>query len=1088
MMKVLFFAPFGSWTVHHQLDAVLAAALRVRGCEVAAVGCDGIFSTCDVLAWSGESAAKVCQQCTVQSRRLFGQLDLPLFQMRDYLTPHDFERANEWSLCLDVADYATATFEGVPIGKWATSSVFSHFRITSASLHLPEVRRVHRGYLVTALLAWMSMTRILDGFCADAMVVFNGRMAPYRVAYEMARARGLRVLGHERGVAPGSFTLYENASCCEPQSVFEHIRHWRQVPLSAADLERCLAVTRRHTGAHMNYPGFYDYRTEADGVRGALGIPQDARVLGVFTSSEFELANQESYSSVTSQLEYIDRLIEVFRGSRDHLVVRHHPNISTDPVAAPDLDFVRRAWLQAQSAPANVHVIMPSEKLSSYGLIPHLSGAIAFYSSTCVEAIARGVAAAALAESYVHMSATFLIQDTSREAFARLVNDLFARTESFQPSDLRSAYRHLAASLPRHSSKFAAFEMKNFFEADIRIQHDRELLPGSDEVLDRACDFLMTGAHLFSRPTAEDLQRSTQEEDAFFAAEWERLSQLKTTAPSPGVLDVQGSVASLPVAVVQIGDGTDVETSRWYQRSRHRALVPHGNVAVKGLSWGQVRDELIARLDGMSERHVMLVGGSFEYDESFISSSVRLLAEEEALGGVTCGAWLARPGGQIEGEIFTTRNPCADFYEACGVLPSFHHPWFILSFGLFRVACLLEVLRSVPREVSREEAALQLFGLLHGVAFRHLPLPMLMMRARAGEQEAAGPREPLDTPVLFLVFNRPDLTQQVFERIREQRPRRLFIAADGPRSHLPAEKVRCDVTRRFVLDGIDWECEVKTLFRDGNLGCRNAVSSAITWFFEHVEEGIILEDDCLPERDFFRFCSFLLERYRHNSEVMHIGGVNFQQGRWRGEGSWYFSKYPHIWGWATWRRAWNHYDVHAAGLDDFLASQAWRNLCSEPAEAALWEPLFHSVRDGTLDTWDFQWTYAVWKNNGCAALPQVNLVTNLGFRADATHTSGADARLANLKTLPLGELEAPAVVVRDEAADVFTCRNVFSPGPAPGKNGRSKKEDSSAKLAGRLKRITGEMEAIKESLTWKLAGKPLHSIEKRIARLFDSRR
>jgi len=172
-----------------------------------------------------------------------------------------------------------------------------------------------------------------------------------------------------------------------------------------------------------------------------------------------------------------------------------------------------------------------------------------------------------------------------------------------------------------------------------------------------------------------------------------------------------------------------------------------------------------------------------------------------------------------------------------------------------------------------------------------------------------------NTPILFLVFNRPNTTQRVFNVIRQVKPKQLFVAADGPRRDKGADEEKCEATREIVKQ-IDWDCEVKTLFREENLGCGKAVSSAITWFFENVEEGIILEDDCLPNLDFFGYCEELLDRYRDNREVMFIGGDNFQKGKKWGDASYYFSAYNHVWGWATWKRTWDIYDFKLDSINE----------------------------------------------------------------------------------------------------------------------------------------------------------------------------
>src|SRR4051812_29566436 len=173
---------------------------------------------------------------------------------------------------------------------------------------------------------------------------------------------------------------------------------------------------------------------------------------------------------------------------------------------------------------------------------------------------------------------------------------------------------------------------------------------------------------------------------------------------------------------------------------------------------------------------------------------------------------------------------------------------------------------------------------------------------------SSAPTTKLHTPVLFVIFNRPETTRQVFEAIRTAKPSRLYIAADGPRKNKPGEDQKCQEAREIVK-AVDWDCEVKTLFSKENLNCGRGPATAFTWFFEHEEEGIILEDDCLPTQSFFRFCQELLERYRYDYRVMHIGGNNFLNGWQRDQDySYYFSLSGHIWGWATWRRAWQMFD------------------------------------------------------------------------------------------------------------------------------------------------------------------------------------
>jgi len=287
---------------------------------------------------------------------------------------------------------------------------------------------------------------------------------------------------------------------------------------------------------------------------------------------------------------------------------------------------------------------------------------------------------------------------------------------------------------------------------------------------------------------------------------------------------------------------------------------------------------------------------------------------------------------------------------------------------------------------------------------------------------------PLATPILFLIFNRPDTTQQVFDQIKKARPKKLYIASDGPRKHVAGEAEKCAEARRIV-EKTDWNCEVKTLYRDTNLGCGQAVSSAISWFFDQVSEGIILEDDCFPDVSFFNFCQELLEKYKTTDEVKLISGNNFQGGKIRGNGSYYFSHYPEIWGWATWRRVWKDYNFEITDLEKTSASSAFKNAYRSSRERKYWFDKFRMTEQGTADTWDYQLTYMIIRHNGMAISPQINLVKNIGLNADATHLALKDSS----KDLQINKIKFPLIHperIVDKKADAWSFSRIYAHTPA----------------------------------------------------------
>jgi len=287
--------------------------------------------------------------------------------------------------------------------------------------------------------------------------------------------------------------------------------------------------------------------------------------------------------------------------------------------------------------------------------------------------------------------------------------------------------------------------------------------------------------------------------------------------------------------------------------------------------------------------------------------------------------------------------------------------------------------------------------------------------------------QPLTSAVLFLVFNRLDTTKIVFEAIRQAKPPRLYVASDGARSNVEGEKKKVAAVRKYILDHVDWECEVKTLARETNLGCKYAVSEAITWFFENEKMGIILEDDCLPSQSFFGYCEELLDKYKDDLRVWHISGDNFQDGTWRGDGSYYFSKFTHIWGWATWANRWSHYDVELANYEEFKNSKIIETAYSEKIEQSFWLNIFEGSFHGKIDTWDYQWVFTVLSNNGLNIIPNQNLISNIGFGPEATHTKELDSKLSKIENSQINlPLTHPTFLIQDRDADRYTSKGMFS--------------------------------------------------------------
>ncbi|CAM3526955.1 hypothetical protein [Marinicrinis lubricantis] len=288
--------------------------------------------------------------------------------------------------------------------------------------------------------------------------------------------------------------------------------------------------------------------------------------------------------------------------------------------------------------------------------------------------------------------------------------------------------------------------------------------------------------------------------------------------------------------------------------------------------------------------------------------------------------------------------------------------------------------------------------------------------------------EQLNTPVVFIIFNRPDTTALVFEEIKRVKPKELFIIADGPRENNTGDRTLCRKVRTIV-DDIDWNCKVYKNFSETNLGCRQRVYTGLNWVFEHVETAIILEDDCLPSPSFFSYCEELLDRYKYDSRIMTISGNNFNSDYDpRNEGDYSFSRYPHIWGWATWKRAWDLYDINMS-IWPWVRDKGFLNdILHEPEVVNYWYGKFQNTFSGKNEhSWDYQWILTSWLHRALTIIPRVNLVTNIGFgRNDATQTTQLDDLLSNL---PLEEIKLPlthpSLMIQDILLDQYTEQHIY---------------------------------------------------------------
>jgi hypothetical protein len=623
--RVLFFSVYNSWLVHNQVDAVLASTLRIRGAEVAIVSCQGEFQNCLVAAQSLGMESLTCTNCIHDGNAFFHQLfDLPGLSLTSFITPESQQLSRLWSESLQPEEYNTAKFGEIPVGEWVLSAILSYFRISLSELHHEHVRRVHRRYLHDGLLTYLACIKMFEKWRPEHLVLFNGRMLPYRVALEAARSKDINVLVHERGLIDGSFAFFSNSTCLDRDSPYALIHAWMNLPLVEEQLLRTKQYfIRRENGFGMNWPAFYAASSDHRDLRRDLCIPEGARIFSVFTSSEDELGN--TFQGSCDQLSVIDGLIDIFADRPEYLVIRHHPHtggsIQLHSNTPPATGYIDRAISQLRSLPANVRVIMPWQPITSYALLWHTDAALAFYSTVAIEAIARGVAVACHDNSAYQIASTLTFEDASREQLALLVQSLL--DHKFEVADLRRLYRFTDAYFFKFSVIFRTFGIRDHHSFDLRFQDMAGLLPGKDPALDRLCDHLLNGVSFLQLPSPDDIGLDPGIETHFLEKELTYIrsyrAELQCHNPSPipttvGVLSWQGEsqVAACP----------NWQNDCVFVSLRHDLPLC---------------DALAVALENLEVSYIILLADGWQYDPIWLTKAKALLAADPNVIACTLG-------------------------------------------------------------------------------------------------------------------------------------------------------------------------------------------------------------------------------------------------------------------------------------------------------------------------------------------------------------------------------------------------------------------------------------------------------------------
>jgi hypothetical protein len=712
VQSVLFFVPYGQWQVHNQLDALVAAAAESRGLSVHIITCDGLFDPCAITR-----GVRNCADCRAGVESTLSTFRLSGRTLGSLLLENDVTEADAWVASLAEGNFVDAVFGDLPIGEWATPSVMTHFRVGLVEqLAEPRIRLVHRRFLRDTLLTFRILERVLESQRIDALFLFNARFYPYRAAFEAAKRRRVRILVHERGRVADSFSFFDDEICLSTQPVRRLARSWSTVPLKAVEIDQLRShFDGKLAGESGHWPAFYGAVREAD-VYTVLDIPRGARLVGFFTSSSDELAHFEHYGNARRQFELIDNVALALLDSNVVLVVRHHPAISGRSAGVVEVSGFDQAYKQALRRHANVRILMPSDDISSYALFPHLTAAIAPFSSIAMETLAYGIPTLVAEVSDAAFSQRYILPDWSsftsiKETMHRMVSD----QSLLEADDLRAFYRLCYSVLFRFSIRFKAIGIENYFEPSLRLPVSDAVLSGYDPALDRVLDYLRDGASVHRHPDEGDGRGSATAEDDFIVDQLRIFKERRHRRETLRTLEAEPECVPTFTTLIDVGVGRSLLPQLW-------STLPHAStitVHTFGSNWMRIsrlkiphllwrwwtatlfrrwRRQLLWVLKQCSGGYVLVTSGRFQLHDTSLPIIAQTVAAARTVDQpvVAISGWIRDPAVFEPVLMDVSRTDLDAWCALCRRLPDTLRIQDVVSLVVVRCDWLATHLRAQP--------------------------------------------------------------------------------------------------------------------------------------------------------------------------------------------------------------------------------------------------------------------------------------------------------------------------------------------------------------------------------------------------------
>ncbi len=516
--RVLCYAPYNYHLPHGLWEITVLQALRQRGAQVRAILCDGLYPDCDLFtAAVAPRHARSCLHCQARVTDLYHRLGMPYEWLGRYLVPEDLRAARQWAAGLAPGELPQAAYEGHPLGEWVESSIHSYFRNSRLELADPEVERVYRNFLAGGAVAVTGLTRLLDDFAPEILFLFNGRLSSTRIALELARRRGVRVVCHERGLLQESLMLFENSNCLALAPIKKLWQDWGHIPLTHQQLEIISGYMRaRQQGRNLSWRAFSPPPQDADQVRRNLHLSPDRPLWVLFTSSDDEvIAEQDWRGPFSRQLDWIRATVAyAARHPEIDLVIRTHPNTAGKMAVGDNLRQVEELLELQRQLPVNARLVMPEDPVSSYTLMDLAAVGLVYQSTTGLEMACRGKRVVVASGCYFS-DLPFVETVKDAAVYPGLLDSLRELPAPVSSREIqRGAYRFAYALFYRYNIGFPLVRMSDPFTGRLAYTCLGDLAPGVEPAIDRVCRIILDREPVCPPPTARDeLALDTEEQN-----------------------------------------------------------------------------------------------------------------------------------------------------------------------------------------------------------------------------------------------------------------------------------------------------------------------------------------------------------------------------------------------------------------------------------------------------------------------------------------------------------------------------------------------------------------------------------------------